>query len=86
MAKTHFSKRQLSVHSENVLCFFSKCVFGIYLIHPLVLEFINCFFNISALSFNPIISVPLLTLAVFFVSLLISAILNMIPFIYIWIV
>ena len=71
-AKYHFKTNKVF---KNV----AKCCFGIYLVHVLVLEKGESILGINALSFNPILSVPLITISVFLIALLISEILNKIP-------
>ena len=44
--------------------------FGIYLIHPLILEEFNRIFNYNSLSFEPIFNVIFLSSIVFLVSLI----------------
>ena len=57
----------------------SALSFGIYLIHVAVWEIIWKKLQITTLSLNPIISVPLLSLAVFAISALLAFILSKIP-------
>lgn len=57
----------------------SKYSFGAYLIHAFILEKLNDLFNLNSLSFNPIFSVVLISVLVFTISFVISAILNNIP-------
>lgn len=57
----------------------SKYSFGIYLVHALIIEIMIVILGINNLSFNPIFSIPTLSIGVFGVSFLISAILNHIP-------
>ncbi len=59
----------------------SKWCFGVYLIHPLAAELLMKFAGIDALSFNPVYSVPVLSLGIFLLSSLISALINKIPFV-----
>lgn len=58
---------------------FSTHSFGIYLIHILFLNIIKQYINI--IDFNPIIAVPLVTLIIYFASLVSCAILSKIPYI-----
>ncbi|MCR5565533.1 MAG: acyltransferase family protein [Clostridiales bacterium] len=56
----------------------SKYTFGIYLVHVLVITvFIRL--GVTALSFNPLISIPAISILVFIISGIISAVLNHIP-------
>lgn len=55
--------------------------FGIFLVHPLILELFDHYLKFNTLSFHPALSVPVLSLVVFLISLGISALLNQIPFV-----
>ncbi len=57
----------------------AKYSFGAYLIHVLILNLLNNLFGINTLSFNPILSVPALSILAFVVSMGISAAINQIP-------
>lgn len=59
----------------------SNCSFGIYLIHPLVIEQLNPRLGLDTLAFPALLSVPLIVLFVFAVSAAVSALLHQIPFI-----
>ena len=59
----------------------SKYSYGVYLIHLIFLEKLDTIFGINTLSFNPILSVVLISVIVYAISLIISAILNNIPII-----
>ena len=65
--------------SESVICFLSKCSFGIYLIHPACIYVLEHYFSITTLSLPAWISVPLLTLVCFLLSLTATAILKVVP-------
>lgn len=85
-AKQHLNKPFKKEKAVQALSFLSKCTFGVYLVHPLVIDCFSRFVGISALSFDPIISIPAIALLVFVVSMTISAILNKIPFVKKWFV
>ena len=57
----------------------SKCSFGAYLIHALVIEQLNIHFGLNTLLFNPIISVISIGIIAFIISFGLSSILNRIP-------
>lgn len=57
----------------------SKYSFGVYLIHAMVLEGLYSLFNLHTLSFNAFLSVPVVTVLVFIISVIISGIINHIP-------
>ena len=46
----------------------SKLSFGVYLLHPLIIELLDNVLHISTTSFNPLLSVPVISVAVFIVS------------------
>ena len=59
----------------------SSYCFGAYLVHELILEGMDDYMNICTLSFNPIISVFVLSVILFLLSLAISALLHCIPWV-----
>lgn len=85
-AKTNLNKPIPSLRKQQMLLFFSKCTFGVYLIHPFFIELIKKYFNITSLTINPIFAVPILSVIVFLLSLLVSALLNLIPIVKNWMV
>ena len=85
-AKQHLNKPYQNEKAVKVLSYLSKSTFGVYLVHPLVIDCLSRFAGISALSFSPIISIPAIALLVFTVSMGVSAILNRIPFVKKWFV
>lgn len=85
-AKQHMNKPLKSEKAMHVLSYISKCTFGVYLVHLLIINCLRRFVGITNLSFNPIISVPILALIVFVCSMGISAIMNKIPFVKKWFV
>ena len=56
----------------------SQYSFGAYLVHPAVIEFL-AELGLDSLTFSPVISIPIVALAVFVISFAISAVLNHIP-------
>lgn len=58
----------------------ASLTFGIYIIHPFVLEELNKKFNINALSFEHLYSVPINSLIIFLISLILVYIIKLIPF------
>ncbi len=58
----------------------SKYSFGVYLVHPLLIEGIRDYFHISVLSFNPVLSVPIMSTVILVLSYSISALLHRIPY------
>lgn len=84
--KQHLNKPSKTIKNQDRFVLLSKCTFGVYLIHPVFIDIFCRYFGITTLSVNPIISVPLLTLAVYLVTFAASVTLNKIPFINKWIV
>ena len=58
-----------------------RLTFGIYIIHPFVIEELNRRFKFNTLSFEPLYSVPIISLITFLISLLIVYLVKLIPFI-----
>lgn len=66
---------------DDIVVHFSKWSFGAYLVHLLVIS-VECeYFNIFVGRAHPVISVPIIGLFTFLVSIGVSAILNQIPFV-----
>lgn len=57
----------------------SECSFGVYLVHVLILELLEKYVGISTMSSHPLLSVPLISFLVFGVSLLVSFVINKLP-------
>ncbi len=57
----------------------SKYSFGAYLVHVFIIERLQGQLGIDALTFSPLVSVPVIGIVVFVVSFLISAVLHRIP-------
>lgn len=74
--------------SDKINCFIKKladCTFGAYFVHVLVLRLLGSF-GLNALTFSPIISIPLLSVVVFVLSFAIALLLKKIPLVKDWIV
>lgn len=67
--------------SSRPVTYLSKCCFGAYLVHALVIEQTVKLTGLNTLSFYPLLSVPVISLIVFIVSFSVSALINRIPFI-----
>ena len=78
MVKEIFKKVNLSNKSSNIIRKFAKLSFGVYLIHPMYIVLINKL-NISTLSSNTFITVPLFIVIIYLVSMITSYILSKIP-------
>ena len=59
----------------------SGYTFGAYLIHAFFIEKLSLHFNFNTLSFNSVVSVPIVSAVVFICALLVSTVLNHIPII-----
>ena len=79
-AKQHLNFPRMGEKAYALLRKLSKYSFGVYLVHPMVIELLQ-HFGIDTFSCNAFFSVLLLAIFVFAVSMLISALLNVIPFI-----
>lgn len=83
--KKHLN-HQLTGKREKRLIFLSKCSLGVYLIHMLLLNTLKILLHIDTLSFNPVISVPTIAIAIYILSYIISIIINRLPFFKTWLV
>lgn len=68
--KEKISKIKINNKIEGSVVTLSDITLGIYLIHDIYLIILKDFFDISSLSFNPLISVPVITFIVFWFSLI----------------
>ena len=66
---------------SKVVNFFNKRSFGIYLIHILILNILSDFFGVNATSYNPLISIPVISMMTFLLSSISIFILQKIPLI-----
>ena len=73
------SHRTFSEKTANRLAWLSKISFGMYLVHDLFIQVFEKFLHLTAVSFSPVLAVPLLTGAVFILSFLASWALSKIP-------
>lgn len=73
------NKINLNMKIKNIISKLSKYCFGIYLVHALIITYLDRIFNLNTLSFNPFLSVPATSIIVFIISLIISFIINHIP-------
>ncbi|MDO4741758.1 MAG: acyltransferase family protein [Candidatus Saccharibacteria bacterium] len=83
--KKHLNN-QLSPKKQKLLLTLSKCTLGVYLVHLLILFMLDYFLNFNTASFNPLLAIPTLGLSVIVISLIITLILNQIPFIKKWLI
>ncbi len=80
LIKTLFSGKKFSVKTSKRIGTLSKYSFGAYLVHIFVIKVLERF-GLTAMSFNTFISVPVISVVVCFLSYIISAVLNHIPFV-----
>ncbi len=85
LAKQIWPKNPSSPKRQTILMRLSKNSFGVYLVHIFIIDILKIY-GITTLSFNPIMSVPVISLFVFLISNLISSVLNKIPFLRRWLV
>lgn len=72
------NKVNISENKASNIAKIAKYSFGIYLVHPIIITFLNLV-GISTLKFNPIIMMTISIILVYFISLCISVILNKMP-------
>lgn len=78
LAKQCFRNVSVSEKKRRFVRKLSEYSFGAYLVHALVIEALNLF-QIHSLAFSPIAAVPVISLAVFILSYLISCLIHQIP-------
>lgn len=78
--KDVFPKISIGEQVEKWTLKLSNYCFGIYLVHPMIIEVLD-HYGFNSLSFTSVLSVPVITLIVWLISLIISAVLNRIPII-----
>ena len=78
--KDIFGRKAVSVRMERALGLLSKYSFGAYLVHIFVLDELGRIFGLNTMSFNAMISTPVISMIVIVISFVISAVLNHIPF------
>ena len=72
-----FFKKNFAMKSKLIIKL-SKYSFGAYLVHDAIISSLRLF-GIHSLSFNPVFSVPMISIIVFVISFSISGVLNQIP-------
>jgi len=78
--QNNISQISFSTHTKEMLASIARQTLGVYLIHPMVLFGLDKFLHFTPLSFNPIFSVPVLTMLAFSLSALIIYGLKRLPF------
>lgn len=64
---------------SRVTFFLSKLTFGIYLIHPFVISQLEAKHALSVLSYNPILSIPVNSMIIVFISACLTALMSRVP-------
>lgn len=67
---------KISEHKKVIIKTISRLTFFTYLFHPFVIDCMKYYLNITSLSFNPLLSVPILSIVIFFVCLVFGSILD----------
>jgi len=79
--KYNFNNLKYKKNIKEFIQKLSSLTFGIYIIHPFVIEELNIRFNLNNLSFEPLYRVPINSLITFLISLILVYIIKLIPFI-----
>lgn len=74
------SKHISSDKIKKIFIRFSKIEFGVYLVHPLIIEFLKQFFGLDTLSFSPAVAILFNSIIVILLSYITAAVLHRIPF------
>ena len=77
-AKKRIGKISFGKGMEKGILRLSGSMFGVYLIHALIMETLN-YWGFNSLSFSPVLSVPVLSMTVFLISLVIVLLMERIP-------
>ena len=79
---TFFKYRKYKCEKLNsIIEKMSKYSFGAYLVHVLIMEQLDKRLGLNTLSLNPILAILMISVIVFIISFIISALLNKIPII-----
>lgn len=73
-------QRPYSARAQKAITVLSKATFGVYLVHPILIDAFKAL-GLDTITFNPYLSVPVITILVFLASFVVSLILNQIPFV-----
>ena len=77
--KNNFNNLTINKKNNNIIQKISRHTFGIYLIHPLIIEKIIIKLHLLSLTNNVLFLIPFISIIVFALSLLISIILKFVP-------
>lgn len=72
-------KPKVSTKMAKVIAHISKGTLGIYLIHPFIIEYLQIWFGINTVSFNPWFSIPIISMGVFALSIIMILLLSKVP-------
>ncbi len=78
--KVFHHKKAIPERINSIIYNVTPATFGIFLIHPLILETLQKVFNLSSLSYSPLLSIPLITLVTFLLSYFSVAMIMKIPY------
>lgn len=78
LIKYTFESRNITNCLKNIATKLSECMFGVYLIHPLVIEILELL-GISVLQFDPRWSVPIVSISTYLISVLLVLGIKQIP-------
>lgn len=81
-----FNRPMKTEKGSKRLAFLSRCTFGVYLIHPMLIQFSVNLFHFDVANWFPLISIPIFTAVIFAVSGLISVVMNKISIVKKWLV
>lgn len=76
--KNHFELK-LNEGLQKIILTLSNYSFGAYLVHVFVIDVLNKVLHLNTMTFNPILSVPIIGVIVFCVSFIVSAVFHQIP-------
>ena len=79
LIKNMLFKIDISVKNCRFISKLSKYSFGTYLVHALIITMLSKGLKLSSISFNTLIAIPVISIIVFVLSYLVSALLNRIP-------
>lgn len=79
LIKSNYKKFNLGEKTKKFVQKFSKYSLGIYLVHAMVLDWVNRIIEGTVIMQNPFLHIPITTIVVVTISYMISAILNKIP-------
>ncbi len=65
--------------TERIVAYLSPLTFGVYLLHPFVMEQLDTKLSLNALAFSPIISIPILTVLITLICLAVTFVMIKIP-------